>query len=110
AARRTDAATAYASVKKLDADEDRQCTMDVKLLAATLPPNDANGLRALLVGDPRLGPSWDEAAPVLGAKADAGDPLSQYLVGRNLWLHGRADAALQYLDAALDSDPVIPRG
>jgi hypothetical protein len=62
-------------------------------------------MRTLLIGEPRLGPSWDEAAPILGAEAARGDPLSQYLVGRNLWLHGRPEAALQYLDAALDGDP-----
>jgi hypothetical protein len=62
-------------------------------------------MRTLLVGDPRGGPSWDEAAPLLGAEAARGDPLSQYLLGRNLWLHGRPEAALAYLDRALDPEP-----
>jgi tetratricopeptide (TPR) repeat protein len=97
-------AEAYSQVAKLDADEDRQRTMEVKNLAAFGPPND--GERVLLIGDPELGPSWDQAAPLLGAQAAAGDPLAQYLVGRNLWLHGRARAALDYLDAALEADPV----
>jgi tetratricopeptide (TPR) repeat protein len=94
---------AYAGVAKLDADEDRRRTLEVKSLAAAAPPSA--GLRMLLIGDPRLGPSWDEAAPQLGAEAAGGDPLAQYLVGRNLWLHGRPEAALRYLDASLDPEP-----
>jgi tetratricopeptide (TPR) repeat protein len=101
------AAEAYAQVAKLDADEDRQRTMDVKILAAFGKADD--GKRALLVGDQELGPSWDQAAPLLGAQAENGDPLAQYLVGRNLWLHGRAAAALEYLDRALDPEPVVFR-
>jgi hypothetical protein len=62
-------------------------------------------VRLLLIGDPKRGPSWDEAAPALGVEASTGNALSQYLLGRNLWLHGRPEAALHYLDAALD-----PRG
>jgi hypothetical protein len=61
-------------------------------------------VRALLIGDPQLGPSWDEAAPLLGAEAAQGDALSQYLVGRNLWLHGRAAVALEYLNDALEPE------
>jgi tetratricopeptide (TPR) repeat protein len=97
------AVDAYASVAKIDADDDRQRTLEVKTLLATSRP-DA-GMRSLLIGEPRRGPSWDEAAPLLGAEAARGDPLSQYLVGRNLWLHGRPEAALRYLDAALDPEP-----
>jgi tetratricopeptide (TPR) repeat protein len=97
------AVEAYASVAKLDADDDRQRTLEVKTLLATSRPEA--GMRSLLIGEPRLGPSWDEAAPLLGAEAARGDPLSQYLVGRNLWLHGRPEAALRYLDAALEPDP-----
>ena len=94
---------AYAGVAKLDADEDRRRTLEVKALAAAAPPGA--GMRTLLIGEPRLGPSWDEAAPRLGAEAAAGDPLAQYLVGRNLWLHGRPEAALRYLDASLEPEP-----
>ncbi|HEX2870264.1 MAG TPA: tetratricopeptide repeat protein [Polyangiaceae bacterium] len=101
------AVEAYAAVAKLDADEDRQRTLEVKTLLAASKPG--TGMRTLLIGEPRLGPSWDEAAPILGAEAARGDPLSQYLVGRNLWLHGRPEAALRYLDAALDPDPKQPR-
>lgn len=101
------AAEAYSQVSKLDADEDRQRTIDVKILAAFGKPDD--GKRALLIGDPELGPSWDEAAPLLGAQAESGDPLAQYLVGRNLWLHGRPVAALAYLDRALDPEPAVFR-
>jgi hypothetical protein len=101
------AVEAYAGVAKIDMDEDRQRTLEVKTLLAASRPG--SGMRSLLIGDPRLGPSWDEAAPELGAEAARGDPLSQYLLGRNLWLHGRADAALRYLDAALDADPQSPR-
>lgn len=103
-----EAVKTYGQVRALDADEDRQRTLDVKVLAALARP-DA-GIRLLLIGDPKLGPSWDEAAPRLGAEAAAGDPLAQYLVGRNLWLHGRPQAALGYLNAALDGNPPAPRG
>jgi len=101
------AVEAYAGVAKLDMDEDRQRTLEVKTLLAASRPG--TGMRSLLIGEPRLGPSWDEAAPLLGAEAEAGDPLSQYLLGRNLWLHGRPEAALRYIDAALDPDPQPPR-
>jgi tetratricopeptide (TPR) repeat protein len=101
------AVEAYAGVAKLDADDDRQRTLEVKMLVATSPAG--SGMRALLIGEPRLGPSWDEAAPRLGAEAARGDPLSQYLLGRNLWLHGRAEAALHYLDQSLEPAPEQPR-
>ena len=101
------AVEAYAGVAKVDADEDRQRTLEVKTLLAASPRG--TGMRSLLIGEPRLGPSWDEAAPLLGAEAQRGEPLSQYLLGRNLWLHGRPEAALAYLDAALDGDPTPPR-
>ena len=101
------AVTAYAQVATLDADEDRQRTLDVKTLAAFEPPSA--GVRLLLIGDARRGPSWDEAAPRLGMEAAAGNALSQYLLGRNLWLHGRAEAALHYLERALDPTPETPR-
>jgi tetratricopeptide (TPR) repeat protein len=94
---------AYADVAKLDADEDRKRTLEVKSLVASAPPSA--GMRTLLIGEPRLGPSWDEAAPELGAEAATGDPLAQYLLGRNLWLHGRPEAALRYLDASLEPEP-----
>ncbi len=96
------AVDAYRGVAKVDLDEDRQRTLEVKVLAASQTPTA--GMRLLLIGDPQRGPSWDEAAPALGAEAARGDPLSQYLLGRNLWLHGRPEAALTYLDAALDPD------
>jgi len=101
------AVAAYAKVKQLDADEDRQRSLEVKMLAAFAP--ETAGVRELLIGDAKSGPSWDEAAPALGAEAALGDPLSQYLLGRNLWLHGRAAASLRELAAALDGSPVNPR-
>lgn len=101
------AVEAYRAVAKVDADDDRQRTLEVKSLLA-LSPKTA-GLRPLLIGDPHSGPSWDEAAPLLGAEAAEGDPLSQYLLGRNLWLHGRAEAGLRYLAQSLDGDPQPPR-
>jgi tetratricopeptide (TPR) repeat protein len=101
------AVKAYAEVGKLNADEDRQRTLEVKTFAALQPP--ASGVRLLLIGDAKRGPSWDEAAPTLGVEAERGDPLSQYLLGRNLWLHGRPEAALRYLDQSLDPSPAVPR-
>ncbi|RYZ04495.1 MAG: tetratricopeptide repeat protein [Myxococcales bacterium] len=109
AERSADAMAAYREVSALDADEDRRRTMEVKTLAAGYGPRQGAALRALLIGDARLGPSWDEAAPLLGAQAAAGDPLAQYLVGRNLWLHARPAAALNYLSAALDPTPAALR-
>ncbi len=100
------AVDAYAQVRKVDADEDRQRTLEVKTLAAVSGPQA--GLRKLLIGDPRRGASWDEAAPQLGVESERGDPLAQYLLGRNLWNHGRPEAALVYLNAALD--PLPERG
>lgn len=93
---------AYRDVAKIDADEDRRRTLEVKTLAAVAEPGA--GLRLLLIGGPQRGASWDEAAPALGAEAAAGSALSQYLLGRNLWLNGRPEAALRYLDEALDPD------
>jgi tetratricopeptide (TPR) repeat protein len=107
AARPERAIAAYAEVRKLDADEDRQRTLEVKIFAA--PDTRSSGVRLLLIGDAKRGPSWDEAAPTLGAEAARGDPLAQYLLGRNLWLHGRPEAALRYLDQALDPNPPEPR-
>jgi tetratricopeptide (TPR) repeat protein len=101
------AVEAYAEVKMLNADEDRQRTLEVKSFAA--PEKSSSGVRLLLIGDAKRGPSWDEAAPTLGAEAARGDPLAQYLLGRNLWLHGRPEAALAYLHRALDPNPVEPR-
>lgn len=101
------AVQAYAEAAKLNADEDRLRTLEVKTLAATDRPD--SGVRLLLIGDAKRGPSWDEAAPQLGREAEAGDPLSQYLLGRNLWLHGRPEASLRYLDAALEPEPSTPR-
>lgn len=107
AARPERAVESYSSVAQLDADEDRQRTLAVKSLAALGP--SGSGLVTLLIGTPKTGASWDEAAPLLGADAAAGDPLAQYLVGRNLWLQGRAEAALRYLNDALDPEPSTPR-
>jgi tetratricopeptide (TPR) repeat protein len=101
------AITAYAAVGKLNADEDRLRTLEVKSLIAGKPA--ASGARLLLIGDALRGPSWDEAAPRLGTEALRGDALSQYLLGRNLWLHGRPEAALVYLDQSLDAEPPAPR-
>jgi tetratricopeptide (TPR) repeat protein len=97
-----EAIDAYHEVAKVDADEDRQRTLEVKRLAALAKPT--SGMRLLLIGDPRRGPSWDEAAPALGVEAAAGNPLSQYLLGRNLWLHGRPEAALASIEEALNAD------
>jgi hypothetical protein len=102
AAKPARAVEAYAGVAKIDADEDRQRTLEVKTMAALAPAT--TGLRLLLIGDPKTGQSWDEAAAVLGAESDRGDALSQYLLGRNLWLHGRPTAGLQYLEMSLNPD------
>jgi len=74
AERPAEAMAAYRQVTALDADEDRRRTMEVKALAAGYGPRQGAALRALLIGDPKLGPSWDEAAPLLGAPAPARPP------------------------------------
>jgi tetratricopeptide (TPR) repeat protein len=107
ASRPARAVTAYAEVAKLNADEDRLRTLDVKTLIAAQPAEA--GPRLLLIGDAKRGPSWDEAAPQLGIEALRGDALSQYLLGRNLWLHGRPESALRYLDQSLDAEPLVAR-
>ncbi|HKY41258.1 MAG TPA: tetratricopeptide repeat protein [Polyangiaceae bacterium] len=101
-----EAIEAYREVAKIDADEDRQRTLEVKTIAALAKPT--SGMRLLLIGDPQRGPSWDEAAPALGLEAASGNPLSQYLLGRNLWLHGRPEAALAAIDEALDPTALRP--
>jgi tetratricopeptide (TPR) repeat protein len=100
AGRLPEARAAYDEVALVDADEDRQRTLDVK--RATNDPELRRAIVELLVGDPRTGPSWDEAAPRLGAlERGATDGLPAYLLGRNLWGHGRVPAALSYLDRSI---------
>jgi len=102
-----EAILAYDDVAQVDADEDRRRTLDVKRAAVDAELRPA--ILTLLVGDPRLGNSWDEAAPLLGALDQrSGDGLPAYLLGRNLWGHGRSQAALRYLDRALALRIALP--
>lgn len=102
------AAHAYAEVARITADEDRRRTLDVKRRAGEVSYGEA--IRTLLIGDPVLGPSWDEAAPALGAASvGSSDGLPAYLIGRHLWLSGRTEAALEYLDRALAAPELLPR-
>lgn len=91
----------YDEVASLVVDEDRLRALDVKR-----NPGSDVGRRAivsLLIGDAKLGASWDVAAAQLGEWL-GGDPnqgLAPYLLGKNLYGRGRWDDAAAYLDRAL---------
>jgi tetratricopeptide (TPR) repeat protein len=99
----------YAQVQELTLDEDALRTLDVK----ANPPSEL-GRRAivsLLVGDARLGPSWDVAAAELGEWLDQ-EPeqgLPAYLLGKNLYNRGRWEEAARYLDQSLGRRLDLPR-
>jgi len=104
-----DAARArYAEALRLVFDADRERTLEVKAFAAAGPGQKA--VATLLVGDPELGPSWDVAAPLIQAWADAEptNDLPPYLLGRNIANAGRYAEAAAYLDRALSLAPSLP--
>ncbi|HEY2409426.1 MAG TPA: tetratricopeptide repeat protein [Polyangiaceae bacterium] len=91
----------YDEVAALVADEDRLRTLDVK----RTPRNELErrGVVELLIGDVRLGPSWDLAAISLThwAEQEPLDGLPHYLLGKNLYGHGHAREGADELDQAI---------
>lgn len=61
---------------------------------------------ALLIGDPRYGRDWGEAASWLArwSERDPKDGTADYLLGKNFYGQGRFDAAAERLDVALDRE------
>ncbi len=97
----------YATALALVFDEDRARTLDVK--AAAAGGEGEGAVVALLIGDTERGPSWDVAAPLIQAWADA-DPKADvppYLIGRNLFNAARYAEAAPYLDRALSLEPSL---
>ncbi len=99
----------YREIAKSVLDEDRLRTLDVKRASSSDLARGA--IVALLVGTPRLGPDWAEAAARLQAWSDADpdDGTADYLLGRNFYNHGRWDEARVHLDAALRRRLALPR-
>jgi formylglycine-generating enzyme required for sulfatase activity len=98
----------YAQALALVFDADRRRTLEVKSLASEGVGREA--ITALLIGDRELGPSFEVAAPLIQAWADA-EPthdLPPYLIGRNLFGSGRYADAAKYLDRSLATAPKLP--
>lgn len=93
----------YSALLTQSASEDHRRTLEVKRLATTAPAAESEALRALLLGSFRLPPSWDTAAPLLGAwrERDPSDGLASYLLARNLFNRALTDSSAQYLDESL---------
>lgn len=99
----------YRRIASSISDEDRLRTLDVK--AAGGSEHALGAIAALLVGDPRAGRDFGEAAARLGAWAEAepSDGLPEYLLGRNFYNGGRYEEAARRLDRALDKKLALPR-
>ena len=91
------------------ADDDRLRTLDVK----ASPENDREraAIASLLVGDPRIGRDFGEAAALIGewSAAAPDDGLPEYLLGRNFYNSGRYQEAARRLDRALAKKQRLPR-
>jgi tetratricopeptide (TPR) repeat protein len=109
---RGDAKSASESYRRIAdslADEDQ-----LRALAVKANPGSELGREAivrLLIGDPRHGRDFAEAAAALGRwsalEPDNGEP--DYLLGRNFYSNGRYEAASQRLDEALRRKISLPR-
>jgi len=100
-----DAVNAYRTVIGETLDEDVARTLEVKILAAA-DPVSRRVVVDLLVADPRAPAdhAWAVAA-TLGAWAEGTrSPLAEYLLGKNLSLHGDWSLAARWLDRALDGE------
>jgi hypothetical protein len=104
-----DARRDYDAVAQIVGDEDHLRTLDVK----RSPENEVQrrAIVDLLIGDPVLGASFEEAAPRLSdwATAEPNNGLPRYLLGKNLFGRGRFAEAAEYLDAALARQLSLPR-
>lgn len=99
----------FAEAEKLLVDQDQLRTLEVKRAVSTIGTHPELARRAvgsLLVGEPKFGADWSVAAPELGrwAQADEKSGLAEYLIGKNLYGHGRWEAAVAALDTALARD------
>lgn len=103
------AAQRYRRIAEALVDEDRLRTLDVKASSRTDPARSA--IAALLIGDPRTGRDFGEAAARLGewAEAERSDGLPEYLLGRNFYNAGRYEEAARRLDRALGKQLTLRR-
>ncbi|HXX68744.1 MAG TPA: hypothetical protein VEK07_16270 [Polyangiaceae bacterium] len=100
-----EAVNAYRTVADETLDEDVARTLEVKILAAA-DPLSRRVVVDLLIAEPRVpvDHAWTVAA-TLGVWAEGTrSPLAEYLLGKNLSLHGDWALAAQWLDRALDGD------
>jgi tetratricopeptide (TPR) repeat protein len=110
AGRVEDAHRRYTALEGLVVDPDRLRALDVKRSSQNTLAREA--VVSLLVGDPRLGSSFELAAANLArwSVAEPEQGTADYLLGRNLYLRGRWREAAEHLDRALgrriDSDRV----
>jgi tetratricopeptide (TPR) repeat protein len=99
----------YREVARATFDEDQLRTLDVK----SQPRSDMErkAIVSLLVGDPRNGRDFAEAAAAIGnwGGTSLDDGLPPYLVGRNLYNNGRYEEARVWLDRALDRRITLER-
>ncbi len=108
--RREAAREMYSALLGESASEDHRRTLEVKRLATAAPAAERDALRALLLGSFRQPPSWDTAAPLLGAwrERDPNDGLASYLLARNLFNRALTDSSAQYLDESLSRELALP--
>jgi tetratricopeptide (TPR) repeat protein len=92
----------YAEVAAALVDEDQLRTLDVKSNPGSNEGRQA--IASLLVGDPRLGRDFGEAAARIGrwSAAEPENGLPPYLLGRNFYNGGRYEEAKNWLDRALE--------
>lgn len=105
-----DAVSTYRAVAAETLDEGMARTLEVKILAA----NDPVARRAvvdLLIGALRspLDEAWTMAASLATWAEATHAPLAEYLLGKNLALHGDWARAARWLDRALDAEPPTDR-
>jgi tetratricopeptide (TPR) repeat protein len=103
AGRRAAAARIYRELLEQVASEAHLRNIQVKLLATQSHGLEYEALSALLLGTFREPPTWDIAAPLLGAwqERDPEHGLSPYLIGKNLFGRAHFRESARYLDEAL---------
>jgi hypothetical protein len=98
------AAEQYRALAARSLDEDGARTLEVKALGAERPAARA-AVEALLIGSRYRAPDLVLAAVELGAWSRAsGEPLADYLIGKNLAQRGWYVLAAIYLDRVLSAD------
>ncbi|MFO0570974.1 MAG: hypothetical protein U0263_35395 [Polyangiaceae bacterium] len=107
--RAADASARYRTIRGSISDEDRLRTLDVKAEPRTAEADAA--IAALLVGDPKLGRDFGDAAARLGewARTEPDNGLPEYLLGRNFYNGGRYEESARRLDRALARKLALPR-